>query len=153
MKKFSLFLSFICLFCACNSDQPPIKEEQLPNTPESVVRAWQGYVDVNQFDKAKRLSTKETKSFLATLTGEEEIISTQFVSIRCKNSSPNDAICNCILKEGDEEYTDQFLLKKENGQWLVFSPDDANVGPDLEDLEDMMKDFEEQLNEKLETQE
>lgn len=128
-----LFFFIFILFSACKSEQAASGDAELPNTPEEVARAWQKYIDVNEFDKAKKLSTPAAilviESIQSIMLGEEdslEIMHTEFVTMTCKETA-DDAVCYYVLHEEGERFRDSFILKKINGQWLVDIVEDTTT--------------------------
>ena len=118
-------------FFACAEDEP--------DNPESVVRLWQDYIDINDFESAKKLSTPEGQKAITNieelLTGDGEPIAidtTDFVSIVCVEKD-SIAICkyserlkgevfprgNELIRLEEEIVSDSFILKKINGNWRV----------------------------------
>ena len=66
------FIATILMIACTNSTPEPPKV--LPNTPETVARQWQDYVDQNKFEAAKELSAPNASEWLQwvseTLTEE-----------------------------------------------------------------------------------
>lgn len=145
MKNLPVFLLLV-LFWSCGNDTPQANTADiLPNTPETVTRAWQEYVDKDEFDQAAKLSTPNAKEwllmiekFLEGLPMEEEeasIVMTQFVEMNCVEQGSL-ARCGCIIKEEGELIPDTFLLQKIAGQWMVDVPEEVS-----EDSEENMDAF------------
>jgi len=144
MKKIIVLL-FVISCWSCESDTAQNNTEELPNTPETVTRTWQEYVDKDEFDKAAQLSTPSAKEwlqmiekFLEGLPKEEEdasIVMTQFTEMNCIEKGMT-ARCGCIIKDEGELIPDTFLLQKIDGQWMVDVPEEVS-----EDSEENMDAF------------
>lgn len=139
------------LFATCNNEPDAEEAPPLPNTPESVVRTWQQYVDRDQFADARKLSTPEAisnlnaiETILKSFTDEEppDTMQMVFLEMNCREAG-NRAVCHYAIEEEGEKIRDSFILKKISGQWLVhieenpYSPDG-----DLQDLFNSIEDLE-----------
>ncbi len=118
-KRYLLLILVAAFVWSCQSD------ENLPNTPETVVRAYQSYLDKNNFKAAKKLSTKAERDRLKMIAHmlEDEpidstIMNTNFLKLDCKEAGDK-ATCYYTIEEFDELFSDSFLLVKKRGQWLV----------------------------------
>ncbi len=134
----NLFVLILIAFCwSCGNDAAQDAAARLalplPNTPETVTRKWQEYVDTDKFDEAARLSTPNAKEwllmiekFLEDLPEEElgEIILTNFTEMNCVEKG-DAARCGCLIKEEDELLADTFILHKIDGQWMVDVPEEV----------------------------
>lgn len=151
MKKILPFLSLIFLFAGC--------QEEAPDNPEGVIRLWQQYMDRNDFEAAKELSTPQGQQ---VITDIEELLSfdgepipvdtTDFIAMACVENG-NQAVCrytermkeeyfqrgNERIKVEEEIISDSFLLKKIKGKWLVDLPDDPI--PNDEELQEMFNEL------------
>jgi len=145
MKNTSFFLlcCFLFAFANCTSDK-----KDLPNTPEKVARQWQDWVDSNQYQKAKELSTGNAINWInwaeETIKangGENEVLAPAiFIAMNCEEHG-NKAICGYILNDEGYEYRDSFYLEKINGQWLVDIPKEDLIEDDtLEELFNKMEE-------------
>lgn len=123
----SLFLSLIFISCQSDPTQQRTTEalDELANTPEEIVRQYQTYIDNNEFDKAKRVSTKLEQERLELLKGiitgellESATMTTTFTALDC-NEVGNKALCVGKYVEDGEEFQDTFFLEKIDNQWLV----------------------------------
>lgn len=129
----TVFLLLIVFFASCGSEgNTEETKEAMPNTPESVARTWQKYVDTDQFEEAAALSTPRAQewlvmieNFLAGLAPEEtaEEINTVFTEFNCVENG-NIARCGYIIKEEGEFFRDTFILYKIDGQWKVDVPEE-----------------------------
>lgn len=124
MKQHYLILIFWCLL-SCAEETTSSEEVALPNTPETVVKAYQDYLDKNNFELAKRLSTtteQERLDAIAQIIAGEPtdstVFNTIFLEISCTVEA-DEAKCACLLEDFEEKYRDTFQLVKEKGQWLV----------------------------------
>jgi len=108
---------------ACQSDP------KQPETPEEVLRQYQQYIDNNQFEAAKSLSTAKGQEWLTELASiiEDEqpdstILTTRFLSINCGVPNEEVLICECVLEDEYEKYTAEYRLVKSGKGWLVDAP-------------------------------
>lgn len=140
----NLFFFIIIVFCWSCSNETPQIAEALPNTPETVTRKWQEYVDLDKFDEAEKLSTSNAKEwlsmvekFLEDLPEEEmgEVIMTDFTEMNCIEKGDT-ARCGCLIKEENELSADTFILFKIDGQWMVDVPEEVT-----EESEDNIDEF------------
>ncbi len=143
-----LFFLMICPRCS-TGDSP--KGE----SAESVVRRWQKYMDNNEFDKARAISTdraKEWVDMIASILYEdaEELAlpPTEFLQMNCVEKKDS-ATCVYTTKADNEIVWDSFLLVKVNGMWLVNVAEEEPV-LEQEEMEDVLKELEEIINESLE---
>ena len=112
----------ICIFTNCQNDTP------LPKDPAAVVEQWQVWINKNNFDQARHLSTENTKEWIdwinqvlneGNITEETTSI---FRNIDC-NVNGSNATCFCQIEEVGEIFTDTFFLIKEKNQWLINIPE------------------------------
>jgi len=142
---FIIFLALpLCIACTdiSNNAQSQI---DLPNTPEAVSKQWQLYLDNNEIEKVAALSTQKTKVWLQEnkelFLNDPQLYKTNFIQMQC-SVNQDTAICHFTLQEAGELIEDYFLLKKENGQWLVDLDDETDI-PGLE--EQFFKEMEKEL--------
>ncbi len=113
---------FVLLLINCSNEPSNSTNESLPNTPETVSKQWQLYLDNNEIEKVATLSTTTTREWLtenkALLLSDTQVYKTEFVKMNC-DSTGNKATCKYTIKEEGELIEDVFLLKKVGGQWLV----------------------------------
>lgn len=148
IKYFSWTFIGSLFFLSCQNTEP------LPNTPESVSKQWQEYINNNQFPEAKRLSTPNAKEWVSWLEKMliqeepgEELPPPVFLQMNC-NESNNKATCLYLQQDAGEAYRDSFFLLKINGQWLIDIPEE-----DLEmdeTMEQLFNQMEEMINEESE---
>jgi len=103
---------------------------QSAENPEDVIRAYQNYIDRNEFKAAMALSTEAEADRLAdlqqTLVGIPEdslSLNTRILNMNCQ---VRDEVADCFCKMEDEEarYETQFRLQKIEGEWKVDLPID-----------------------------
>ena len=99
--------------------------DELAETPAGIVRQYQSYIDKNEFDKAKRVSTAAEQERLELLKGiitgellESSTMTTAFTDLNC-NEVGNKALCVGKYEEDGEVFQDTFYLEKIDNQWLV----------------------------------
>jgi len=140
LKYLFFFLASLLLILSCQTAEP------LPNTPETVSRQWQEYINNNQFAKAKTLSTPNAKEWVNWI--EKMIVVEEpgealpppvFLEMNCKVLG-NKATCLFLQEDAGEQYRDSFFLFKINGQWLVDIPEeDLEMDETLEQLMNQME--------------
>jgi len=141
------FSVIVLILFACTSSTPP-PPKVLPNTPETVARQWQDYVDQNKFEAAKELSAPNASEWLQwvseTLT--EEILKEdtfppgKILGMTCVETN-NRAACAYSFDDNGLVYQDTFVLLRVSGQWLVDIPKDALIESDdmIEAMIEMME--------------
>ncbi|MEM1319307.1 MAG: hypothetical protein AAGG75_03570 [Bacteroidota bacterium] len=144
---------FSVLFFATIACSPP------PNPgPEAVARQWQAFVDKNQFDEARKLSTPRAQEMVSLMErlfqGEEGDLtsSTLFKSMNCAEKGDSLAICTYQIIDEEELIVDSFTLIKDGSNWLVDIPEEEDIMEE-EDVEKLFNEFEEILNKALEEEE
>ncbi len=136
--------SYLLLGCvaaaalACKSE----KGQALP--PEEVIRQYQGLIDLNRFEEAKKLSTSaeqkrldEMAALAAMMPEDSTVIHTIFLKIDCRETEHHLVVCDCLMEDEEAgEFEAVFQLVKENGHWRVDVPledaeesDDPVTGP------------------------
>jgi hypothetical protein len=100
-----------------------------PAAPETVVKQYQHYIDKNQFEEAKAISTPEERrrlDELARIISQEmeasTILTTRFLEIDCRTAKDT-ARCYCVVEDEYERYETEFLLVRKRGRWLVDAPE------------------------------
>ncbi len=149
----SLFFCFFGALMFFLTSCAPEKND-LPDNPEAVVRQWQQYLDNNEFEAAKQLSTSTTVSvleMLETIMSEEfsdsTITHTRFLDLACREKGKN-ATCFYRIQEEGETIVDSFALVKVKGQWLINLPEEDTLFYHDNDLEELFDAFEQQLDTK-----
>ncbi len=131
-QKISPLIVFVFIIFLLNcSNEPSVQNnEVLPNTPETVSKQWQFYLDNNEIEKMTALSTPATKEWLTEnkdiLLTVNQVDKTVFVKMNCQTEE-NKATCTYTIKEDGELIEDIFLLKKIGGQWLVDIEEDTDT--------------------------
>lgn len=112
------------------------REPKLPENPEDVVRKFQGFIDKNQFEEAKKLSTPRGQARLDDLAAiiQEEladstIFNTTFLRVNCQ-VNVDTARCLCLVQDSYEEYETDYKLIRINGRWLVDIPEEETIEED-----------------------
>ncbi len=137
-----------CLFFfhACSSETPKQQKKPLPNTPETVCKAWQDHLDSNEIEKAALLSTPNTRKWLeenkAIFLNDDQFYATNFLTMSCVEKAEK-AICTYMIEEEGERIEDYFLLVKKDGQWLVDIEEDESVN-ELD--EQIFREMQKELN-------
>lgn len=123
-----LLLSFLILIFACTEDDTSVHEDSGDYSPEQVLRKYQDHVDKNEFEAAKKFSTKNEQERLDAVAeliagepADSTVYTTIFLEVSCEEMEKK-AICACLI-EGFEE-RDTFVLMKEKGRWLVDAPEE-----------------------------
>ncbi|GJM31521.1 MAG: hypothetical protein DHS20C18_05220 [Saprospiraceae bacterium] len=121
------------------------QEASVGGSPEEVVRQYQAFLDNNDFDQAKKISTpagREMLEGLAVFFGgaseDSTVVHTNFLSIDCKESG-NTARCDCRLQDEFETYASVFQLRKINDRWLI-EPNDEGVNIEQSESEEILED-------------
>ena len=125
-KASTLLVCILALYnCGQKSAAAVSLPPPLPNTPDSVVQAWQFYIDKNQFAEARRLSSAAVLPEVDLIEqqmqyeiADSTIINTNFVNITCQEIVDT-AWCDCLIEFEGEEYPDRYRLLRVNGQWLM----------------------------------
>ncbi|HMQ47040.1 MAG TPA: hypothetical protein PKA00_06325 [Saprospiraceae bacterium] len=119
-----LLLATACLIClnACKNES---KKDQ---TPEEVLQEYQGYIDRNEFDAAKQLSTPAGQNWLSELAEiismeqpDSTILNTEFLTMNCTGEGDT-LICACQMRDQYEQYPAEYILVRINERWLVDAP-------------------------------
>ncbi|MFK7978436.1 MAG: hypothetical protein AB8G86_00520 [Saprospiraceae bacterium] len=135
---------FIIFSCNNTAPKPKVKDA-LPNTPETVSKQWQVYLDKNEIEKAAALSTTSTQEWLAEnkelFLNDSQVYQTNFVKMNCATEGTKATCTYTILEEG-ELIEDFFLLQKINGQWLV-DLEEETANPELD--EQIFKEMKKEL--------
>ncbi len=135
MLKPVTFSGFIFLFIACGGDKrpatvsasvmPPVKPKiALPNTPETVVVAWEGWIANNQYEYAAYVSVDKELDYVTTMEKSQAIeplppSKSQTLDIKCATTGDS-AVCTCTVRNpqyGDDHW--KYFLVKRDGQWML----------------------------------
>lgn len=136
------FASIILTTLSCNkAEKAPISNAtavpvklELPNTPETVVKAWENAVNKNQLDLAQMISIGPELEFVKALTEANNIEPTQdlkseILNLKCVEQGNETAICSCTIKYDDATVAFKYFLIRNDGQWKVNDvvPDEADA--------------------------
>jgi len=101
-------------------------------SPEEVLRAYQDFIDKNQFVQAELLSTpaeqkrlEEMAVMLRSMPEDSTLLETRFLNIDCRVEGDT-ARCRCRVEDQYERYEQQYRLVRIDGRWLVDVPE---IGP------------------------
>lgn len=144
--NFNIYIVAFFLFCAffsCKKNER-IEEDQEKaemGSPENFVQQYQGWLDVNDFEKAEGHATEEEKLRLNDLkkfvfktqeTLDSSLLKTSFLAINCLPKREH-VICVCKMKDQFEIYDNTFYLKKSSSKWLMDAPpEEAQIYQDEE---------------------
>jgi hypothetical protein len=114
------FFATIAVFSGCKNEQ----KNTLPNTPETVVVAWQRFIDLNLLDSARMLSSEYVKGYISYLDSLNmgETLEPDYNPIMGLTAkvSADTAECNFYFEdELGEKIPGRLRLVKEAGQWKV----------------------------------
>ena len=150
MKNLLPVLLLLLFLAAVSCKNQPSLEEDLPNTPEEVIRQYQAWVDSNRFDQAKYLSTRRERERLDELAKiiaddlmDATILNSVFHEIRCQTLGET-ARCLCEIEDQYEKYSIEYTLVKVKGQWLIDAPEDSGIPPD-KIIDDLLKQAPQEL--------
>ena len=144
--RFLLLLGILVFLCPNCSNEPTTAT----GSPEEVARQWQRYIDSNEFEKAKAISTdraKELIDMIASILFEDaeelELPPTQFLKMNCTEWGDS-ATCVYQIDADGEVVIDSFRLLKIKNRWLV---DMAEEEPMLEEdeVEELFNDLDDLL--------
>jgi hypothetical protein len=131
-------LYVVLLVCAliagCGDEQAAIGSMEGGRSPEWTVKKYQQFVDQNQFEEAKEISTPAEQARLDQLAAvmvreslAETVLSTRFLQINC-DAEGAVSYCQCLVEDEYERYELVYKLTWRQGQWLVDAPDNKGVG-------------------------
>jgi len=139
-QRFVLLCFCIISTVACN------KESVTPYTPEEVLRLYQGYVDSNKFEDAKKFCTHSERDRLDKLAlaisnewQDSTIFTTTFLKVDCKEKEQR-VLCHCMVQDEYEKYEADYILVKEKGKWLVDAPEEVII-IQPEQMDEMLDEF------------
>ena len=123
MRYFLFLIIGVFFFTSCQNT------EEIGEPPEFVLKRYQSFIDKNQFEEAKKLSTseeikrlEELAQYMASeISNEATVLNTIFVRVHCQERATY-ARCACELKDQYEEYEADYILVKIKGRWLVDAP-------------------------------
>ncbi len=142
--RFTIVLFIATLAYACLQEPAAIDGFADGEAPESVLRNYQAFVDNNQFEAAKSLSTEaerkrlsELAAMLAEEPAEAAIFTTNFLRIDCQPKRFT-AYCQCLVEDDYERYEIMFKLVKTQGNWRVDAPEKDGVVVEEEVIEHVL---------------
>lgn len=155
MKKLTPIFLFTLILASCATE----KKESKQNTPIGVARIWlENYYYHNNYELAKSYSTPQTAEMIDTIKSmifpdldNVEKLAFEIKNVQCRQKvDAVDANCTCKYIEGGESFTEELLLVKIDGQWLVDTPlsNEHELLLD-EDIEQISNDFEKSLDKLL----
>lgn len=135
---FAMRLYVVLLVCAfitgCGDKQAVIGSMEGGRSPEWTVKKYQQFVDQNQFEEAKELSTPAEQARLDQLAAVmvreslgETVLNTRFLQVNC-DAEGAVSYCQCLVEDEYERYEMVYKLTWRQGQWLVDAPDNRGVG-------------------------
>ncbi len=103
-------------------------KENLPNTPELVVRTWEENVNKNKFQLPRLISTGDALDLVNSIAGDgksqqADEVPTEILNISCSAKS-DEALCACSMKDDYGKRAFKYFLVKNNGQWLLSKIED-----------------------------
>ena len=142
-RQFYFLIVSTLILGACAIDTTT---ENYPDTPEAVVRAYQDHLDKNEFEEVKKYSTKKEQDRIDEIApiileeiADSTIFITTFINIDCMETEKQ-AICDCLIENFDEQYTDVFVMILVNGQWKVDAPEDEINYDHNEEIEQFIQE-------------
>ncbi len=116
-------------------------------TPEEVIRLYQSFLDNNQFDQLKMLSTEKEQARLEEvrrIVMEENQDSTRlnsvFLAVSCQVEQES-ASCKCRIRDEYETYSTSFYLVRRGKRWLVDVPEEEEIRFDEEEVKNAVDSF------------
>lgn len=142
---------FVLVVSGCRREKPQ-DSSVFPGegaTPEEVVRLYQGFMDKNQFEQVKMLSTEGEQARLEEvrrIVMEENQDSTRmhsvFLALSCTTREER-ASCECRIRDEYETYNTTFYLVRRGNRWLVDIPEEEILF-DEEEIKTALDSFFEQ---------
>jgi len=142
----ALLLTCLCALSSCVQQDKPMGQTagRLPETPEEVVRQYQVYLDQNDFNRAKTLSTSreaerldEVSRVVAAESQDSTRTYSTFLKINCVVLADS-ARCACTIRDQYETYDTDFVLIRYNRRWLVDSAPQEEILFDEEEIEEAL---------------
>lgn len=145
---YPLFLVLSLTTCQADKNSEASKEvlpPTLPNTPKLVAQEWVEAFYNDNFTKAVRLGTDNTRMMIDSVKLElipgAQTIAFEISNMTCETQGDS-SFCVYVYEEDREEFQEFVQLLRVNGQWLV---DESWEEPSAEELE-----MEELIREELE---
>lgn len=133
MKQYVMLAVLLAVLgsCASGEQQEDERTASRPSAgPAEVVRDYQQFVDRNQFERAKVLSTREEQQRLdelaKMLAGELQdstILESEFLELECETKGDL-ANCYCRIRDQYETYEMVYTLVRRRGRWLIAAPEE-----------------------------
>lgn len=123
-----VFFLFLLVQLACTNPAPSVSSTIATDTlePEDVLILWQSYIDQDQYDSARTLSTGNVLPFIAFLesitfsTDSTEPVSLTLLRNLICDIRGDSAVCRYMTKdEIGQDVPDTVLMRRVNGRWLV----------------------------------
>lgn len=136
---YGLFL-FPLFFTSCQ------KGGTTSGEPERVVRQYQGFIDNNRFEAAKKISTYKEGERLTRLAADmakekhDAILNTEFLDISCEEKS-GIALCLCDLRDQYEDYSVVYKLVLSGSNWLIDAPDERGSGVEAQIVQELLDEL------------
>lgn len=128
MKHLTVSSMTIVLLFSCCKSKPQL-------SPEETVQIWQSYIDKNQFDLARELSTGEALDYVNELAGYNTATDTLawennvLLNLKCRIIGDS-AICTYNFEdELGEPAPGQLALRRLDGYWFVSRTDFDDLIP------------------------
>lgn len=132
MRNIALASIILTTFACNKADKTPASNStaavpvkiELPNTPETVVKAWENALNTNQLEMAQMMSIGPQLTFVKALTEANTIEKTQelhseILNLRCAEQGSDVATCDCTIKYDDATVAFKYYLIRNEGQWKV----------------------------------
>lgn len=120
-------------------------------SPEETVRQYQQYLDQNDFEQAKGLSTSkeavrldEIAKIVAAESQDSTRTNSVFLKLDC-STQRDTARCTCTIKDQYETYDTDFLLIRFKNKWLIDVAPQEEIIFDEEELERALDGMLEQI--------
>lgn len=127
--RFIFILLLGVMLNSCSDEQTAAGALDSGRTPEWILKKYQYFVDQNQFDSAKELSTPAEQARLDKLSAimvresfNETILTTNFLQINC-DTEGKITYCQCLVEDEYERYEMVYKLVRAQGQWRIDAPD------------------------------
>lgn len=140
MKRI-IHLVLVLFFGACQNEPA---EKIIP--PELVIKKYQEFIDQNNFEAAKKLSTPQGQLMIEELQAsipeelmDSTVLTTVFYAINCQIDAEV-ATCVCDLEDNYERYEALYKLVKIRGKWLVDAPEEEK-SIDIEEIQEIIEEI------------
>lgn len=148
MIRLTVILSISVLLLSCDGEQLAGGDFSAGRTPEWTVQQYQYFIDQNQFEAAKQLSTPAEKTRLDRLAAvmvreslDDAVLNTDFLKITCREGRKA-VYCRCLVEDEYERYEMVYKLVPGEDQWLVDAPNGHGGEEEvIEEVLDGMKEI------------